>query len=69
MVCVNAAETAMPPEFVAKGKVPCCVYFFNIQAAHDGTKWTGQEKRWMSDDTGEKRLDNVFLDCCGPQRA
>lgn len=68
MACVNAAGTAMPPMFVVKGKTPRSLYSFNTQAAPANTKWSYQEKGWMTDQIGEQWFDNVFLSNCGPQR-
>ncbi|XP_045181703.2 tigger transposable element-derived protein 6-like [Mercenaria mercenaria] len=68
MACVNAAGKAMPPMFIVKGKTPRSLYSFNTQAAPPGTKWSYQEKGWMTDQIGEQWFDTVFLQNCGTHR-
>lgn len=68
MAFVNAAGTAMPPMFVAKGKTQRSLQSFNTRAAPSGTMWSYQENGWMTDDLGEQWLNNIFLKHCGLQR-
>ena len=68
LVCINAAEAAMPPFCVVKGKTMRSVQSFSTQNGPADALWTYQENAWMCEVLGVEWFSKVFLNHCGPER-
>ncbi|CAC5360596.1 unnamed protein product [Mytilus coruscus] len=68
VACISAADIAMPPMNVVKGKTEKSLNGFNRSEGPENAVWVFQKNAWIDDAGCLKWFHEVFLQNCGPKR-